>query len=174
MTLHNSKGLEFEAVFIVGLEEDLFPHVNSKNSLEEIEEERRLFYVGITRAKKILYITHSQYRFLWGSVKFSIPSRFLKELDKRYVANATSSFEDFEDDESDDENSNIEFIDKRSTAHEENKKYFIGQKVYHNTFGEGKIEKIYQTSLGDTLDILFNRDNSTRSIVEKYAKLKIL
>lgn len=178
MTLHNSKGLEFEAVFIVGLEEDLFPHVNSKNSNDEIEEERRLFYVGMTRAKKYLFITHSQNRFLWGSVKYSIPSRFLKELDKRYTTLVYED-EDEKNDEKIDNNefessSKVEFIDKKSFQIDENKKYFIGQKVYHNTFKEGIVQKIYQTSLGDTLDILFTRDNSTRSIVEKYAKLKIL
>lgn len=162
MTLHNSKGLEFECVFIVGLEEDLFPHVNSKNSTDEIEEERRLFYVGMTRAKKHLYITHAQSRFLWGGTKFSIPSRFLKELDKRFTNDLT--------------NNNFENIDdvEDEISNEKKEKYFVGQTVSHKTFGKGIVQKVYQTSLGETLDILFIEDNKTRSIVEKYAKLIIL
>jgi len=154
MTLHNSKGLEFECVFIVGLEEDLFPHSNSKNTFEKIEEERRLFYVGMTRAKKYLYITYSQYRYLWGGIKLSTPSRFLKELDSKYIFNLTNNF-----------------VEKPEI--EEENEYFPGQKVFHKTFGQGIVQKMYQTSLGQTLDILFE-EGSTRSIVEKYAKLKIL
>jgi DNA helicase-2/ATP-dependent DNA helicase PcrA len=158
MTLHNSKGLEFECVFIVGLEEDLFPHVNSKNTLDEIEEERRLFYVGMTRAKKYLYITHSQYRYIWGGTKLSTPSRFLRELDKKYLNDLTTDY---------DTKPNLEINLK-------NEKYYPGLKVFHKTFGIGIIQKIYQSSLGQTLDILFEEGNTTRSIVEKYAKLKIL
>jgi DNA helicase II / ATP-dependent DNA helicase PcrA len=157
MTLHNSKGLEFECVFIVGLEEDLFPHLNCKNTIEEIEEERRLFYVGMTRAKTHLFITHSQYRYIWGGLKFSTPSRFLKELDSSFTIDLTKSYET---------------IDEEITQNTLD--YLIGQKVFHKTFGEGIIQKIYQTSLGQTLDVLFLSTNTTRSIVEKYAKLKIL
>ncbi len=157
MTLHNSKGLEFECAFIVGLEEDLFPHLNSKNTLDEIEEERRLFYVGMTRAKKYLYLTHCKYRYLWGGLKLSTPSRFLKELDNKYTIDLTNNFERI-DEELDEK---IEY-------------YYLHQRVFHKTFGEGTIQKIYQTSLGKTLDILFEADNTKRSIVEKYAKLKIL
>ncbi|MDB6081472.1 MAG: uvrD [Chlamydiia bacterium] len=80
MTAHNGKGLEFQAVFLVGIEEELFPHVNSKKSEEDVEEERRLFYVGITRAKKILYICHASFRHLWGTLRHMRPSRFLYEI----------------------------------------------------------------------------------------------
>lgn len=172
MTLHNSKGLEFESVFIVGLEEDLFPHLNSKNSFEEIEEERRLFYVGMTRAKKYLFITHSQFRFLWGGVKFATPSRFLKELDSRYTLDLSNQSEKNNFIKTSYEK--INFEEKEDLLKDKNDTYFPGQRVYHKTFGEGMIQKVYQTSLGQTLDILFENDNSTRSIVEKYAKLKIL
>ncbi|EKE03143.1 MAG: hypothetical protein ACD_20C00249G0002 [uncultured bacterium] len=160
MTLHNSKGLEFECVFISGLEEDLFPHANCKNSIEDIEEERRLFYVGMTRAKKYLYITHAQYRFIWGGVKLSTPSRFLKELDDRYTIDLSNTFETGYK------------VTQEPVSEEKNNKFFIGQRVFHKTFGEGIVQKVYATSLGQTLDILFVEDNKTRSIVEKYAKLK--
>lgn len=85
MTLHNAKGLEFSLVYITGMEENLFPHINSKNSQEEIEEERRLFYVGITRAKRFLYLTHSSWRYIHGMEKIQMRSRFLKEIDSSYI-----------------------------------------------------------------------------------------
>ncbi|WP_284441953.1 ATP-dependent helicase [Chlamydia gallinacea] len=82
MTIHNGKGLEFRIAFIVGLEEELFPHANSNNIYENLEEERRLCYVGITRAKDLLYLTAAQTRFLWNADRVMKPSRFLLELPK--------------------------------------------------------------------------------------------
>lgn len=80
MTLHNAKGLEFPIVFIVGLEEGVFPHLRSLTEPDELEEERRLAYVGVTRAKENLYLTHSWSRSLWGRAGNNPPSRFLKEI----------------------------------------------------------------------------------------------
>jgi len=80
MTLHSAKGLEFPIVFLVGLEEGLFPHSRSMDSEEELEEERRLCYVGITRAKDRLYLTHTAQRTLYGTPNLNMPSRFLKEI----------------------------------------------------------------------------------------------
>jgi DNA helicase II / ATP-dependent DNA helicase PcrA len=80
MTLHNAKGLEFPVVFIVGFEDGVFPHMRSLTEPEELEEERRLAYVGITRAKQRLYLIHAWCRSLWGGVNYNPPSRFLKEI----------------------------------------------------------------------------------------------
>lgn len=80
MTVHASKGLEFDAVFIVGLEEGLFPHENALSDKGGLEEERRLMYVAITRARKRLYLSHAQSRMLHGRTSFNLPSRFLDEL----------------------------------------------------------------------------------------------
>ncbi len=80
MTVHSAKGLEFTAVFITGLEEGLFPHENSINEQNGLEEERRLMYVAITRAKERLYLSHTQSRMLHGQVRYNMPSRFLEEL----------------------------------------------------------------------------------------------
>jgi DNA helicase II / ATP-dependent DNA helicase PcrA len=80
MTVHAAKGLEFTAVFITGLEEGLFPHENSVNEQNGLEEERRLMYVAITRAKERLYLSHTQSRMLHGQVRYNMPSRFLEEL----------------------------------------------------------------------------------------------
>jgi DNA helicase-2/ATP-dependent DNA helicase PcrA len=80
MTVHSSKGLEFDCVFISGLEEGLFPHENSQNDPKSLEEERRLMYVAITRARRRLYVSHSQSRMLHGQTRFNYKSRFLEEL----------------------------------------------------------------------------------------------
>ena len=88
MTVHAAKGLEFDAVFIVGLEEHLFPSDMSGDSEREIEEERRLFYVAMTRARKYLTLLFATTRFKYGSVDFCTPSRFLKDIDSRYLSMA--------------------------------------------------------------------------------------
>lgn len=92
MTLHNSKGLEFDAVFLTGLEEDLFPHARARNSPQEMEEERRLCYVGMTRARERLYLSRSKFRMLWGSWRFMLPSRFLQELALEHVRRVQDHF----------------------------------------------------------------------------------
>jgi len=80
MTMHNAKGLEFPVVFIVGMEEGVFPHIRSMNSEAEMEEERRLCYVGMTRAEELLYLTHAATRSLWGGLSANPASRFLREI----------------------------------------------------------------------------------------------
>ncbi len=85
MTIHSAKGLEFPMVYIVGLEEKLFPSQMSINSTDDIEEERRLFYVAITRAMKKLTLSYSQTRYRWGNLTHCEPSRFLAELDPQYI-----------------------------------------------------------------------------------------
>jgi ATP-dependent DNA helicase uvrD len=80
MTVHASKGLEFEAVFITGLEEGIFPHDNAQASPDGLEEERRLMYVAITRARQRLYLSHAQVRMLHGQTRYNVRSRFLDEM----------------------------------------------------------------------------------------------
>lgn len=92
MTVHNGKGLEYEVTFLVGLEEDLFPHVNSRGSLEAIEEERRLCYVGMTRAKRFLYLTNAELRYLYGSSRYMKKSRFLSEIPIQYLQKVRSAY----------------------------------------------------------------------------------
>ena len=153
MTLHNSKGLEFPLVFLVGLEEDLCPHINSKESIEAIEEERRLCYVGMTRAKKYLYLTASTYRFMWGTLRPMRPSRFLKEVPVRFLQNAspTSSIPREESTE--------------STG------FSIGEKVVHQQFGIGVIQKASESSFGLTYEVYFPESDTTRTLAAKFAKL---
>ena len=83
--MHAVKGLEFDVVFITGLEEGLFPHSNSMFDESELEEERRLFYVAITRAKKVLYLTNARSRMLFGQIKSNLPSRFIEEINQEDI-----------------------------------------------------------------------------------------
>lgn len=85
MTVHLAKGLEFPAVFIVGMEENLFPSMMNLNTRQELEEERRLFYVALTRAEKFAHLTYSVSRFRWGKITDAEPSRFLEEIDDKYL-----------------------------------------------------------------------------------------
>lgn len=89
MTIHLAKGLEFPFVYIVGMEEDLFPSAMSMNTRSELEEERRLFYVALTRAEKQAYLTYTQNRYRWGKLIDAEPSRFLEEIDEKYIENLT-------------------------------------------------------------------------------------
>lgn len=85
MTIHSAKGLEFKYVYIVGAEERLFPSEMSSFSLKELEEERRLFYVAVTRAEKVLHISYARQRYRWGNLYDCVPSRFVKEIDQKYI-----------------------------------------------------------------------------------------
>ncbi len=152
MTLHNGKGLEFHLTFMVGMEEELFPHVNSKDSFEGLEEERRLCYVGMTRAKRHLYMTGSTYRVLWGSPKIMSPSRFINELPEALVTFLNRAPE-------------------TTLSSEQVGDFSVGETVLHKNFGTGVIRKAYSTSMGPTYDVFFHEDNTTRSLVAKYAKL---
>lgn len=149
MTLHNSKGLEFSLVFLVGMEEDLLPHVNAKILPENLEEERRLCYVGMTRAKEFLYLTAARNRFLWGSSRYMRPSRFLMEIPKSYFHNYKDSDENV-----------VEGT------------FSIGDLVIHKEFGVGTVREVYETSLGLTYDVHFTATRTTRTLIAKYAKLR--
>lgn len=146
MTFHNGKGLEFDLVFLVGMEEDLFPHVNCRDNPESLEEERRLCYVGMTRAKESLYLTASRHRFLWGASRPMRPSRFLYEIPSEYLRTF-------------DEGSGDTDVFSPGTA------------VVHKDFGPGIVQKSYQTSLGLTYDVFFPKANTVRTLIAKYAKL---
>ena len=87
MTLHTAKGLEFPVVFVIGLEDGVFPHIRSLGEPEELEEERRLAYVGITRARQRLYLTHAWCRSLFGSTQYNPVSRFISEIPANLVSN---------------------------------------------------------------------------------------
>ena len=132
MTIHAVKGLEFDDVFIVGMEEGIFPHYNSINegTLAAIEEERRLCYVAITRAKKNLWMLNARKRMLFGNTQLNMPSRFMDEIDSRYIEC---------------ENNRTSFINKTSNFVKGNMfrnddvSYSVGDHVHHDEFGEGVV-----------------------------------
>lgn len=147
MTLHSAKGLEFDHVFIVGFEEGIFPAQRSVIDLESIEEERRLAYVGITRARKSLMLTLCELRRLYGREERNLPSRFLAELpaDKlteisyrgaAQISRYSSNFTDVSD-------KDLKHFDERKQTYQEKNKtnegYSLGRKVRHQRFGEGTI-----------------------------------
>lgn len=166
MSVHNGKGLEFHTVFLAGMEESLFPHINSYNTAQGIEEERRLCYVGMTRAKRVLYLTNTMSRFIWGSPRNMRPSRFLKEIPKKFFHKLTSD----DDDYSPPKPSYQQFEQPPSKKAE----FAQGQLVYHHHFGVGKILKIKESSSGLTYDINFQKDGSTKTLLAKFAKLSPL
>lgn len=124
MTVHSVKGLEFNNVFIIGLEEGIFPHINSMLSNTEIEEERRLCYVAITRAKKQLYFVNARRRLLYGQDQVNPPSRFIKEVGDEYLESKEIEEPKF---------------NKKEMLHNENQDYKIGDKVGHDSYGKGVI-----------------------------------
>ena len=134
MTVHAAKGLEFDYVFIVGLEETIFPHRNSLGSTEEIEEERRLMYVAMTRAKKKLYLTNSRRRTYFGETQCNAPSRFINEI----------NFDDLEVITTE-KPSEIKF--DKSSVIDSTIEYKIGEKILHDKYGIGVIVSIERSIL---------------------------
>lgn len=177
MTIHNSKGLEFEVVFLVGLEEDLFPHANSRDSETALEEERRLCYVGMTRAKEYLYLCDVRQRFLWGTTRMQRPSRFLMEIPQQYIKKVKPSFQPrraFIPTSSVQEEIAEPFSDELDQRAVHLESLSPGDAVFHNDFGVGNIRLVYEGSYGKTLKIFFSKDNRERTLVAKFARLKKL
>jgi len=140
MTLHSAKGLEFPVVFIVGMEENLLPHFNSTMN-GQVEEERRLFYVGITRAKEKLYLAGAARRMVFGKQQGSIPSRFIAELPGELVNVESAKVEQNYSRRSTGK-SPSRTISTHTTKYKNTGRYRVGQKVIHSSFGEGQIKKV--------------------------------
>lgn len=171
MTIHSAKGLEFPVVFITGLEEGLFPLSRSFLSDEELEEERRLFYVGATRAKEKLFLTWAATRFRHGENFNNLPSRFLKEINEKYTirqalerqyrstaknntagADAMPAYEDFS---------------------QETPELAVGTKVRHDTFGIGTVSR--KEGNGENLKVTVKFEGvGDKKLMVKYANLEIL
>lgn len=162
MTLHNSKGLEFHTVFLVGMEEELFPHANALGNQQALEEERRLCYVGMTRAKEHLYLSAARTRLLWGTTRIMRASRFLSEVPPEYLQKFHSLSPAQKSAETD-------FM--QDPYQEESASFSPGDSVRHKDFGYGIVKKSYNTSLGLTYDVYFPEKQSLRTLVAKYAKL---
>ncbi|MFN8923731.1 MAG: ATP-dependent helicase [Sphingobacteriia bacterium] len=194
MTIHAAKGLEFKSVFVVGLEEDLFPSAMSINSREDMEEERRLFYVAVTRAEERLALTHARSRFRFGSLTHPEPSRFLDEVDEQYVKRSQLPTERPDSPAIPRPEargtgriiptSRIEQIPPRKQAEQaaatipgdfkasDLEKLAVGQAVVHNRFGSGRVVELDGEGSGRRAIIHF-KVGGKKTLILKYAKLMI-
>jgi DNA helicase-2/ATP-dependent DNA helicase PcrA len=152
MTIHNAKGLEFERVVIVGLEEGLFPHQRSETP-DQLDEERRLFYVGITRAQRRLTLTHARSRSFFGGRDWRIPSRFLAEIPPQCL-----------------EGGGVPAQPARADAADVVPGLATGDEVVHATFGEGVVTGIEQG--GELVLVRFMRDGSERRLIAGAAPMR--
>lgn len=179
MTLHAAKGLEFDVVFLIGMEEGILPHARSFTKTEdssELEEERRLVYVGFTRAKNKLFLSYCQERFLHGKVSRSKPSRFLKEiptecieLQDRWLLEQIKSKNYFEDDalSTHDNKPNEGYrldYDRKNTAVLKKVGIDVGSKVHHKLFQTGKVLEVSDGS-APKAKVLFYEDKKIRTIM---------
>ena len=177
MTLHLSKGLEFKHVFIVGLEEDLFPSALSYNTRSELEEERRLFYVGITRAKENLYLSYANSRYRWGKLIYCEESRFLNEIDKEYLKfiESTPSKLTLKDSSINkiiyNSKSNLKRLPKSSQSLSSIKiNVSEGDNVSHEKFGIGEIIKIEGAGNDSKATVNFKKFG-LKNLLLRFAKL---
>lgn len=177
MTVHSAKGLEFPMVYIVGLEENLFPSQFCTSSFE-IEEERRLLYVAITRAKQCCHLTYARQRFKNGSVNFSSPSRFLQDIDRQYLQLSDGSQRMKPTHASPIasmpisrpiQQPKLKPIIKQSASGDYD--FQEGNRVFHRVFGEGVIERIYRENDNDKVDIRFDQQGR-KTLLLTYAKLE--
>ena len=170
MTLHSAKGLEFPLVFLAGMEEGLFPHRMSMDKIASLEEERRLCYVGITRAKSKLYLTHAESRRLHGEVNLCRPSRFIKEIPKQLI-----------------DEIRLKTTVSRTKVHRRNGMHdslssgaeipqteiSLGQRVAHGKFGEGVVLNYEGQGSNARVQVNFDAAGS-KWLVLSYAKLEVL
>jgi DNA helicase-2/ATP-dependent DNA helicase PcrA len=170
MTLHAAKGLEFDTVFIAGMEEGLFPHSRSLVDQREMEEERRLAYVGITRAKKRAYLLWAETRNIFGSVRVNVSSRFLEDIPEELKSSkSTSSYPFVKGGEPD---FSLSKRPARNASHNEagggTKGVFSdGQRVRHNIFGEG----VVLSTEKDIITIAFMK-SGVKKISTQFAELE--
>lgn len=199
MTVHSAKGLEFRAVFIVGMEEQLFPSIFSIFNERELEEERRLFYVAITRAKEHCFISYAKSRFRNGKTYFSEPSRFIKDIDKQYLdlpseatisQQTSTSWDDtlvteqkhFYQQSNGQETVGNSFSQKRLVKLNDLKEEKVliekpslpvGSLVKHNQFGIGKVIETCIVNGNERAEIDFG-EKGKKSLLLKFAKLEVL
>jgi DNA helicase-2/ATP-dependent DNA helicase PcrA len=197
MTIHSAKGLEFDNVFVVGLEENLFPSQMSLSSRTDLEEERRLFYVGITRAGKKLTLSYATSRYRWGTLTSCEPSRFIEEIDARYLEL------DFKQAQKKSDNP---FLGEEGSAWQQKEMFSkpkppssvktssilpkahvpsagfspsdtsglqVGMEVEHERFGFGKVIHI-EGNKPDLKATIFFKELGQKQLLLKFAKLKII
>ena len=187
MTIHLAKGLEFNHVYIVGLEEDLFPSALSSTTRNDLEEERRLFYVAITRAKKKVTITYAKTRYRWGKLNDCEPSRFIKEIDKKYtnfnsLSSITSSLNDLRENndllrfKKPKNKIKLKTLENNPSVNYSSSNYVDinkGDTIIHNRFGKGKVIQTEGEGADKKAEVEF-RTSGVKRILLKFAKYKLI
>lgn len=200
MTIHSAKGLEFPYVYIVGLEENLFPGIQSLSTREDLEEERRLFYVALTRAETKLILSHAESRYRWGNITLSEPSRFIEEIDPSLIERTKKA--SFRGTTTKEEHSYNPFSGKGSWTYSGNRQYekprqqeqpkpsypkaadsdFVpadageiqeGQRVLHQKFGQGTVVRVEGAGPNRKASVNFD-ESGNKMLMLKFAKLFIL
>lgn len=156
MTIHSAKGLEFDVVFLVGMEEGIFPHANALVEKDGIEEERRLMYVGITRARKLLYLSNAKRRMLYGKDSSNPPSRFIEEIDSELMEMTNSSIKE------------EKVINKEEMYNDGEVEYQNGDVVMHATYGRGVVIGVDKT----IITIAFAKNFGVRKLMKNHKSLK--
>lgn len=196
MTVHSAKGLEFKHVFLVGLEEDLFPSQMMLQSQADLEEERRLFYVAITRAEKKLMISYAESRYQFGRLKSCEPSRFIDELDSTYLKMAktpgkkdTSNFRPVQKTgfvekstsasaaqliQKPKQNTNYQHVPSANFVQSDALSLAAGQRVEHQKFGFGTIQKLEVNGAERKAHILFEQGVGEKTLLLSFAKLMLI
>ena len=156
MTLHSAKGLEFPVVFLSGMEDGIFPHQNSLNEAGGIEEERRLCYVGITRAKERLYLTNARSRMLYGHINRFMPSRFLDEIDEQLIERKDIG--------------SSQVINKEEMYQNSDVEYQVGDVVMHTIYGRGVVVAVDKS----ILTIAFGKQYGIRKLMKNHKSVRKL
>jgi DNA helicase II / ATP-dependent DNA helicase PcrA len=152
MTMHGVKGLEFNLVFIIGLEEGIFPHINALMDNNELEEERRLCYVAITRAKKELHFVNARRRTLYGKEQVNPPSRFIEEVGNEYIEGKQQEQPTFK---------------KEENFYSEDVTYSVGNKVSHKDFGTGVVVEITNS----LMSIAFSHPHGIKKLMKNHKSI---
>lgn len=190
MTAHAAKGLEFKHIYVVGVEEELFPNSLAMNSLVEIEEERRLLYVAITRAKETCVLTYSGTRFRNGQTVLTKPSRFLAEIDRSHVetvstldlslgstahplANPEKNYYDSFSNRPKVKNTHLDYTTVKKIETSSDGRLKVGNRINHTIFGNGTIDRIEDVSGEDIIIVKFDKAGQ-KKLMLKYAKFTVI
>jgi DNA helicase-2/ATP-dependent DNA helicase PcrA len=162
MTLHSAKGLEFPLVFLSGLEDGLFPHQRSLGDADSLEEERRLCYVGLTRAQQQIFLTYAEQRRLYGTDNYGTPSRFIREIPGELLEEVRPALSVCRP-----------IFRSGGSAHESPSAVRLGQRVRHGKFGEGVVLSCEGSGAHARVQVNFER-SGTKWLVLAYAKLELM
>ena len=177
MTAHSAKGLEFPIVFMVGMEEGIFPHAASARDKNGVEEERRLCYVGMTRARKRLYLSFANMRRRMGVIEGGMPSRFLRELPEECLdgtvatgaggvgEGSQATFDGFDDDGGWRRRRDVQDYSQEEVI------FAVGMRVHHNDFGRGVVRKVEGAGGDMRVTVIFDRGGE-RKFIAQYAPMR--